>query len=267
MRIPVGLPLGALIVLAPLATSGRAVAAPSTASQQPYLGGIWINPYGAHNQKEPSDPEFVRPPFEPAQYTPKYAAKHQDMVRIWEEAELGKGVGSKFVDSISLMRQVYCLPYGMPEMMLAETSIDIQQTADRITMVGEVDREIRHIWLDRKQLPLEEVDLGYFGRSVGHWQGDTLIVNTIGIKEGLYGPDFLAHSDRMVITERFRLHKPDILYDDITVSDSLALKKPQTYRAIYGRAQTDYEPAEYVCDNFHHEVDANGKIDLKMGNP
>jgi len=231
-------------------------------STPPYLGGMWINPYGAHTVVEPSNPEYRRPEFQPPHYTRKYAAKHVAILRVWENGQAGK----TDTDSIIFRRQLYCLPYGMPDMMLSDTSLDIQQTPDRITMVGEIDREIRHIWLDRKQLPLDDVDLGYFGRSVGHWEGRILVVNTIGVKEAVYGPDLLAHSDRMVISERLYLHSPDILYDDITVTDPLALTKPEWYRAIWIRAKKDFEPTEYVCDNIREVVGPDGKVAMKLGN-
>src|SRR2546430_1334026 len=75
------------------------------------------------------------------------------------------------------------------------------------------------IYLNKPQLAIDDVPPGYFGHSVGHWDGDTLVVDTVGIKESVRGMRDLPHTDQMRISERLHLITPDILQDQITITD------------------------------------------------
>src|SRR5205807_6858085 len=112
-----------------------------------------------------------------------------------------------------------CVPYGVPTMMsVAVYPIEILQTAKQITIIAEAFSEVRRIYLDRPQAPIDEVPPGYYGRSVGRWEGDTLVVDTVGIKESVQYQR-IPHSDQMRITERIRFVAPDVLHDQITIED------------------------------------------------
>jgi hypothetical protein len=153
----------------------------------------------------------------------------------------------------------------MPMTMRAWGSLDIIQKPDRVTMIAEFEREIRRIWLDRPLPPLDDVDPGWWGYSVGKWEGDTLVVHTVGIKDDLEGVDFMAHSDQMHIQERIRLARPDVIHDEVTITDPIALKKPWTVTFAMVRLPKDYEPSEYVCQNLRAYVDATGRIHRDFG--
>jgi hypothetical protein len=96
---------------------------------------------------------------------------------------------------------------------------------------------------------------------VGKWEGDTLVVDTVGIKDTVQYNN-IPHSDKMHITERIRLAAPNVLHDEITIEDPVVLEKPITYRLAYSR-KNDYEMVEFVCDNNREFVDANGVVRLK----
>jgi hypothetical protein len=228
----------------------------------PYFGGIWINPYGGHREGDPENPKYVRPPMPAMKLTPQYKALTEAQLKVWELSQAG-GIEGISADSVIVKRQILCLPYGMPTEMAYNMSFDIQQAADRVTIVGELDRAIRRIWLDRPQRALDDVDPGFWGHSVGHWEGNTLVVDTVGIKTGVYGENFMAHSEQMSIKERIWLKEPNILYDQISVSDPLALEEPFKYLVILARAPKDYEPSEFVCDQYPaHMVGPDGKITI-----
>ncbi len=69
----------------------------------------------------------------------------------------------------------------------------------------------------------------YYGRSVGHWEGDTLVVDTVGIKPTVSGYRGMPHSAQMRVTERIRMLSPDILHDQITIEDPGGARKADTY--------------------------------------
>jgi hypothetical protein len=68
------------------------------------------------------------------------------------------------------------------------------------------------------QTPIDEVPPGYYDRSVGHWEGDTLVIDTVGIKEAVQYQR-MPPSDQMRIKERIRMVAPDIIHDQITIED------------------------------------------------
>ena len=157
-----------------------------------------------------------------------------------------------------------CLPSGMPMMMGAIYPMEFLQTPGQITIIAEAYSEVRRIYLDEPQGKIGEVEPGYYGHSVGHWDGDTLVVDTIGIKETIRGYRSMPHSDRMRITERIRLVAPDVLHDQITLDDPVVLEKPVTYTQAY-RRMPDYKMQEYVCENNREYVDEKGVTRLKLG--
>jgi hypothetical protein len=152
----------------------------------------------------------------------------------------------------------------MPSMMaVAVYPIEVIQTPNQVTIVAEAFMQVRRVFLDRPQLPIDEVPPGYFGRSVGHWEGDTLVVDTIGIKPSVQYQR-VPHSDQMRITERFSLAAPDVLHDQITIQDPVTLEKPFTYTLSYRRLPK-YEMVEFVCDNNREFANDKGAVQMKLG--
>jgi len=156
-----------------------------------------------------------------------------------------------------------CVPYGVPSMMsVAVYPIEVIQTPKQITIVAEALSEVRRVYMNKPQLQIDEVPPGYYGRSVGRWEGETLVIDTVGIKESVQYQR-MPHSDQMRITERMRLVAPDILHDQITIEDPVVLEKPYTYTLAY-RKMPDYEMVEFVCDNNREYVDDQGVVRLKV---
>jgi len=157
-----------------------------------------------------------------------------------------------------------CVPYGMPTMMAVATyPIEILQTANQVTIITEAFSEVRRIYLDRPQEKIDDVAPGYYGRSVGRWEGDTLVVDTVGIKPTVNGYRGMPHSDQMRISERIRMVGPDVMHDEITINDPVVLEKPVTYTLGYKRAPK-YEMVEFVCDNNREYVDEKGVVRLRV---
>jgi hypothetical protein len=129
-------------------------------------------------------------------------------------------------------------------------------------IIGEAFSEVRRVDMDKEQLKMGEVPPGYYGRSVGKWEGDTLVIDTIGIKEAVQY-NRIPHSNQMRITERIRLVAPDVLHDSITIEDPVALEQPITYTLAFRRLK-DYEMVEFVCDNNREYADEKGVTRMRM---
>jgi len=101
-------------------------------------------------------------------------------------------------------------------------------TPEETTIVDTING-IRHIYTDgRSHPPADELWPTKTGDSVGHWEGDTLVVDTVAIKPGLILPGNVPFqmSDKLHFVERFRMVGPDELDDDFTLDDSAALTRP-----------------------------------------
>ena len=133
-----------------------------------------------------------------------------------------------------------------------------------MTIVAEAFSEVRRVYMDEPQMEIGSVPPGYYGHSVGTWEGDTLTIDTIGIKETVRGYRGMPHSSQMRVTERLRLVAPDVLHDEITIDDPVVLERPVTYTLAYRRIP-GYKMVEFVCDNNREYVDEDGIVRLRLG--
>jgi hypothetical protein len=220
-------------------------------SNPPDISGVW----GPYRGGRGADPKLAPPPASPMVLKPEYA-------KPYEQRRASETEASKRGEPLATAA-VLCVPYGVPSMMsVAVYPIEVIETPKQITIVAEAFSEVRRIYMDRPQMKIDDVPPGYYGRSVGKWEGDTLVVDTVGIKESVQYQR-MPHSDQMRITERIRLVAPDTLHDQITIEDPVVLEKPYTYTLAYRRIP-NYEMVEFVCDNNREYVDDKGVVHLRV---
>ena len=183
------------------------------AAQPPNISGAWER-YGAALGQATGDAQrrdgTAPPRSEQPAVKPAFQKEYQDRLAAIREANAkGAPIASNYVD---------CLGDGMPLMMQAMFPIEFLQSPGQVTVIEEAFTQVRRIKLDQPQKKIEDVEPGFYGHSVGHWEGDTLMVDTVGIKESIRYNN-VPHSDQMRIKERFHLVAPDILWDEITIAD------------------------------------------------
>ena len=132
-------------------------------------------------------------------------------------------------------------------MMGAIFPLEILQSRGQITIIEEAFTQVRRILMDQPQKALDDVEPGFYGRSVGRWEGDTLVVETIGVKESVRFQN-TSHSRGMRIAERMHLVAPNILWNEITITDPVTLEKPWTLIYAY-RKMPGYTLLEYICED------------------
>ena len=150
-----------------------------------------------------------------------------------------------------------CLPGGVPEMMFGgPTPIEILPMKNQVVILLEELDLYRHIYLNESHPKV--LDPGYMGHSVGHWEGDTLVVDTIGLndKTTLDGPG-MPHSEQMHIVERFRRTGRDTMDLVVTIDDPKTFTAPWTTKVVYRYAPTT-RLNEYVCENNRNASDTEG---------
>jgi hypothetical protein len=140
-----------------------------------------------------------------------------------------------------------CVPNGMPSIMTQPYPLEFLFTPGKVTVLIEAYSQWRQIFTDGREHP-DDPDLTFNGHSIGHWEGDTLVVDTVGFTtDTALGQSFgMRHSDRMRIVERMHLREPDLLEVETTIHDPEALTMPWTTTRLYGRHR-DWNLAEYVC--------------------
>lgn len=172
---------------------------------------------------------------------PKLSPEYMEM---WNVIRASRMAGSYEYDNIA-----HCLPPGMPAMMGMAYGMEVMQTGDKITLFSEWQDALRRVYLDGRR-PSEEVldDPTYAGYSTGHWEGGTLVVETVALSSKSFIDNSSPHSEEMSITERIRFIDTDILEDHITVSDPVALLEPWETTHTYRRAYPpNDELREFAC--------------------
>jgi len=228
-----------------------------SASTVPDITGSWQrHGAGLGPRAAPNDPTVPPPAPQPA-LKPQYLKEWQEKLRAIRDADAkGQPLANNYTD---------CLPDGMPGMMTAVFPLEILQSRGQVTVIEEAYTQVRRILLDRPQKAVDDVDPTFYGYSVGRWEGETLVVDTVGIKENVRYQN-VPHSRDMAIRERMRLVAPDILWDEVTIEDPAMLEKPWTFTFAYKR-MADYTLLEYICEDNREYADDQGRQQIRIGEP
>ena len=100
----------------------------------------------------------------------------------------------------------------------------------------------------------KDYDPTYYGDPIGHWEGDTLVVDTTGFNDKSWTPANRAHTDKLHLVERIR--RPDAGHIEIetTVDDPGAYKQPWTFTRASNLLPSE-EIGEYVCAENNQDVE------------
>jgi hypothetical protein len=223
--------------------------APGVALAQKASGHDWIN--GVWEAPRPGDQlnnaGANRPTaISQAPMKPQYLAAWQaEQKRLADATARGQPIAGPNVTE--------CLPEGMPAMMSPGFPMEVIATPSQINMTQEAYSQTRRIYLNRKQMAVDDAEPQFYGHSVGHWEGNVLVVNTIGVKERVKMRN-VPHSPNMRIDERMSSTGPDTFEDQITVTDPEYLTAPWTFTYRYKR-KPGYDLGEYICESNQEYAD------------
>jgi hypothetical protein len=144
-----------------------------------------------------------------------------------------------------------CVPHGVPRLMFAPYPMMILQANGQLDMIQEANHTTRLVYID--QPPVEDDDPKWLGDSTGHWQGNTLVVDTINNDHRTWlDKAGLPHSDQMKVTERLSLGDGGkVLTDAITITDPKTYTAPWTTTVRFQRVAGPMALAENVCTRDH----------------
>ena len=156
-------------------------------------------------------------------------------------------------------RESRCWHTGVPTYLLNPGPMFVIQTADKVVMIWQMDHQVRHIYLDVPHSKSPKPS--WYGESVGRFEGDTLVVDTIGQNTETFVDNYRTpHSDKLHVVERFHLtNGGKNLQADITVDDPATFKQPlkvvQTWRQVNAGAMTESSCAESGPGFFAFDVE------------
>jgi hypothetical protein len=203
--------------------AGLSGPAPRTSDDKPDLSGIW-NGSGDPNPEPPS-------------------------LLAWA-ADIQK---QRLANNLKDLPTAYCLPGEVfPSAPLLHK---IVQTP--LLLVQLTDADYRQIFLDGRGHPADP-DPKWRGHSIGKWEGDSLIIDTVGFNDKSWLPAFLPHTEMLHVIERYR--RPDLahLTIDVSIEDSGTFAKPWQLHMVWTLAPGE-EIQEAVCENNKYRENTGSK--------
>jgi hypothetical protein len=194
--------------------------APRLADGHPDLSGHWF-PNGAG---QGVSGRFGVDPAALSTFDPKVTPEGRPVFQPWALARIQAMTPTELELSKS---SVNCMPRGVPAIWLQNpyTTLMVHKPG-LLVQLYEVLNNWRAIHLDGRPLP-KFPEPFFHGNSTARWEGDTLVVESIGFDERTYIlPNGWFHSDELRVTERYRRPSMNYLFVEITVDDPKVLVKP-----------------------------------------
>jgi hypothetical protein len=210
----------------------------------PDFSGVWTPVISDQVAQEKTNP----PPW-----NPKVA---KEIERMYAEEKAGRPF--PIID--------HCFPTGMPSyMLITHNAFELLVTPGRVTMLGEGDgNRLRRIYTDGRPHPADP-DPSFHGHSIGHWEGNSLVVDTIALLPQAYlavnEAVGVPNNGDMHIVEHFHLLNADTLADDLEITANKLLSKTwKTTRKYYRQRSQKYDIVEGVCEqgSYTEAVDKDG---------
>lgn len=200
--------------------------APRMADGKPSLSGVWDIPYV---------PDMARGAGGALPFT------------AWGEQNW------KGYDPAKFDYTAHCLPAGWTRQMNTPMPIEIMQEPNRVAILFEAWQTFKVIPTDGRDHP-KDVDATWMGNSVGHWEGDTLVIDTVGFNDRTR-LDTVGHphSDQLHVVERLRRADAAHINYEVTIED------PKTFTKSWSNQRTftlkpDWELMEYSCEENNKDV-------------
>ncbi len=237
-----------------LPTGPRPVANPP---DQPHIMGDIPDPY----IPEPPDFYRARRAAEPPHGTLRRIADLSNpILRPWVRDALKRLNDETLAGKFVYGRQVSCWPLGVPGFLLYPVQpVYFVQSPKEVLMTWQSDHQIRRVHLNAPHLAQPKPS--WFGDSTGHYEGDSLVVDTIGLSEKTYIDNYRTpHSARLHVVERFHLTDGgQTLEVNLHVEDPDAFTMPwdalQRYRRVEAGPMIEVSCAENNINPFHQDME------------
>ena len=210
--------------------------APKTPDGKPDLSGVWIRKEG-----QSAPPNSAGLGFSLKWFMPKGAEvpMRPAAMEIYKPRAARDGGGRP---------SERCLPHGVPGAMMPPTPFKFVQTPGLSLILYETWVDYRQIFTDGRKLP-ESPEPAWYGYSIGHWDGDALVVETTGFNDEVWLDGLgLPHSEDLKITERFQRLSAGHLRMEGTIDDPKMYTKSWNFTMDFNLIP-DADLIEYICEN------------------
>lgn len=248
--------LGPAVAAASIGLGGHAMAQPqktivNSVADPGDLSGIWAGARFGHNDAI----NGANPPLGPVDGGPPPLQPWA--VALMKQRDQDAKNGHPFAYTKSL-----CQPAGVPMSMRPPANLPIQilETPGQITILFEEFTNYRIIRMNQQHAA--DPDPSFFGDSVGHWEGDTLVVDTIGLSERTTIGN-IPHSDQLHVVERYRRTGKSSMDVLMTLDDPKAFTHPWTIKSSF-ISVPGLKLKEYVCVNDRNTPDATGRTGIQL---
>jgi hypothetical protein len=202
-----------LLVICGLLAAGSYTAVHAQTAPRPELSGIWMQDRGT----------WV---VDKLPFTPAGAAKH---------------ASKQAPNAVEA-----CTMHYFGQIITGPLPVEILQSAKRVTLLYENDHEVRRIFMDGRSHP-KDLDPTTMGHSIGRWEGATLVIDTVGVREGWFRPEGVPYTGNAHVIERLMLDKSgDSIHVTLTLEDPEYYAKPVEVTREFKR-MPDGEILEDLC--------------------
>jgi hypothetical protein len=140
--------------------------------------------------------------------------------------------------------QQHCKPSGVPQVINLRYQLQLVQAPDQVTMLYENNQQVRRVYMNQKHP--DNPPRTWYGHSVGHYEGDTLVIDTIAQVDSTEVDRFgTPHTDKLHVVERYRIDVGGFLEVIFMVEDEGAFTMPWRGMAQYRPTYQDFP--EYIC--------------------
>lgn len=256
-----GAKLGALVALASvLATTVSLPAHAEQHASHPSLAGVWVmDHYGYRSSMEFTARERVAMDID----------GHPAPLQPWAQAILETRLKDADDGKIFANNAAKCLPQGVPYIVFGAVDgpIQILESPGQITLVSTEMSENWFIYVGAKHP--QNFYPNYHGDSVAHWEGNVLVIDTIGLSGDKTPIDQVGtpHTDDLHVVTRVRKVDPDTLEFRVTYDDKKTFTRPWERKVIYHRAAPGTRIDEYVCEADRNAPDEHGFQTFRSTSP
>ena len=201
------------------------------------LAGIWSNSVYTHSSV-----------YDPREAVLRTSDGEMPPLQQWATELLEKRIRASEAGHPYATTKSECMPSGVPQLMFGpRTPMQFLETPGQLTILIEEFNIFRIIRINAEHE--KDPDPGFMGDSVGHWEGDTLVVDTIGLTDRTtLDVAGTPHSEALHVVERLRRAARDRLEVTVTLDDPRTFTKPWTAKTAF-RLWAGERITEYFCEN------------------
>jgi hypothetical protein len=203
---------------------------------------LWLQPVADEGVGIPIEPILVRGPDR----NNIYAGNHDNpILQPWAAEIVKRNAESELALKHVDTADDTCWPSGVPQDANRPDALQFIQTKDRVMIIHQRDQQVRWIWLNQKHSANPKPS--WYGESVGHYEGDTLVIDTIGQTNKTFVDNYRTpHTEKLHVVERFRMvDEGKTLEVMISVDDPDTYNQPWTAVRRFNRTQATL--GEEIC--------------------